>query len=407
MKARIAEIWRAPIQGQHVYLLAFSLYFVPAFLIDSTYTTLLSWSELRLITYLAIPLLIFKIYVMDEWQVSGKLVITALLVASIISWRTAQYPELLVTMAFVLGARSVDFKQVARWYLYLSVTLLLVIAATSLVNIVPNLVYVSNLRPNRYGLGMAYTTFVASHLFFSALAYCYVRFGKLKWFDYIGIAVVATIAMVYTDTRLDFYAMLLMIPVMWVTQRAAEGKRFSRMIASFWWMAMPVLAVITITAAYFFEDSNHIYRKFNELLSGRLSLSRKAFRLYDPNLIGRFIHEKSFGGVKGKTFANQNQNGLSADYFYIDSSFVRMLLLWGLIIFVLFIVIMTFIAIVSTVQKEYALSAIVMLVAINSMVEPHAVQLIYNVFILASIPQLEWVLKNIRGKKYGNENIAE
>ncbi|MEK1395781.1 polymerase [Limosilactobacillus fermentum] len=407
MKARIAEIWRAPIQGQHVYLLAFSLYFVPAFLIDSTYTTLLSWSELRLITYLVIPLLIFKIYVMDEWQVSGKLVITALLVASIISWRTAQYPELMVTMAFVLGARGVDFKQVARWYLYLSVTLLLVIAATSLVNIVPNLVYVSNLRPNRYGLGMAYTTFVASHLFFSALAYCYVRFGKLKWFDYIGIAVVATIAMVYTDTRLDFYAMLLMIPVMWVTQRAAEEKRFSRMIASFWWMAMPVLAVITITAAYFFDDSNHIYRKFNELLSGRLSLSRKAFRLYDPNLIGRFIHEKSFGGVKGKTFANQNQNGLSADYFYIDSSFVRMLLLWGLIIFVLFIVIMTFIAIVSTVQKEYALSAIVMLVAINSMVEPHAVQLIYNVFILASIPQLEWVLKNIRGKKYGNENIAE
>ena len=153
-------------------------------------------------TYLAIPLLIFKIYVMDEWQVSGKLVITALLVASIISWRTAQYPELMITMAFVLGARSVDFKQVARWYLYLSVTLLLVIAATSLVNIVPNLVYVSNLRPNRYGLGMAYTTFVASHLFFSALAYCSVRFGKLKWFDYIGIAVVATIAMVYTDTRL-------------------------------------------------------------------------------------------------------------------------------------------------------------------------------------------------------------
>ena len=92
---------------------------------------------------------------------------------------------------------------------------------------------------------------------------------------------------------------------------------------------MPVLAVITITAAYFFDDSNHIYRKFNELLSGRLSLSRKAFRLYDPNLIGRFIHEKSFGGVKGKTFANQNQNGLSADYFYIDSSFVRIASIMG------------------------------------------------------------------------------
>ena len=122
--------------------------------------------------------------------------------------------------------------------------------------------------------------------------------------------------------------------------------------------------------------------------------------MYDPNIFGRYIQEKAFGGAKGQAFANQNQFGLSADYFYIDSSFVRMLLLWGIVIFLLFIVAMTFIALVNTIQRKYILSAIVMLVAINSMVEPHSLQLIYNVFILALIPQIEWVKHKLSGDNY-------
>ena len=122
--------------------------------------------------------------------------------------------------------------------------------------------------------------------------------------------------------------------------------------------------------------------------------------MYDPNIFGRYIQEKAFVGAKGQAFANQNQFGLSADYFYIDSSFVRMLLLCGIVIFLLFIVAMTFIALVNTIQRKYILSAIVMLVAINSMVEPHSLQLIYNVFILALIPQIEWVKHKLSGDNY-------
>lgn len=407
MKEKIGKFWNTPITGSQLYLLAFSIYFIPAFLIDSMYTSYLSWSKLRLLTYLALPILIFKLYVMDNWRWPTKLLMTCLIAFSVLAWRSARYPELMVTMTFVLAAQGVDFKKIARWYLYLSVTFLVLIAVTSLVKIVPNLVYTSALRPDRYGLGMAYTTFVASHALFSVLAYCYVRFGKLGWLDYLGIAVIAAIIMKYTDTRLDFYTMLLLIPVMWITQRAAAGKRISQSVSSFWWMATPVLAVFTLTGAYFFNDHNHIYRKFNEMLSGRLSLSRRAFDRYDPNILGRYIQEKSFGGTKGQTFANQNQFGLSPDYFYIDSSFVRMLLLWGIVICLLFIVAMTFIALVSTIKHQYALSAVVMLLAINCMVEPHAVQLIYNVFILALIPQFEWAKHKLSGESNDKGNDLE
>ena len=79
IKDRIHTAINASITGQQIYFLAFVFYFVPAFLIDTTFTQYLSWSKLRLLTYIAIPLIIFKIYVVDRWHWPTLLLITLLL----------------------------------------------------------------------------------------------------------------------------------------------------------------------------------------------------------------------------------------------------------------------------------------------------------------------------------------
>lgn len=371
------------INGVQLYMVAFAIYFLPAFLMDSIYTNYFGWSGLRLMSYLSIPLLSFKIFVLDNFKLRTKIIMIIMMVLSVIIWRSSQYPEIFVTTTFVLASKDVPFRMIAKWYLYLSVTLLAIIIVTSLINVVPNLVYKSYLRPNRYGMGMAYTTFVASHVFFSILAYCYLKFRHLNWFDYLGIVFIATLVMKYTDTRLDYYASLLTIPLVAMAQIANQKPGMIRKLMSFVWMATPVTTLTTIIMAFFFSPHIKWMRKANEMLSGRLSLSEVAFRRYDVNLIGQKIHEKSFGGMKGHQFANHNLFGLSKDYFYIDSSVIRMLLVWGGIVFLSYTVVMTLIALLDTVNQSYILSVIILLVAINSMIEPHALQLIYNIFILS------------------------
>lgn len=380
---RFHEIINASITGQQVYFLAFAFYFVPAFLIDTTFTQYLSWSKLRLLTYIAIPLIIFKIYVIDKWHWPELLLITALLLIGIVCWRAAHYPEILMMMIFVLGAKNVQFRKIVQWYFYLSLVFLLILAVIAIVGIIPNLIYYSRLRPTRYSLGMAYTTFVSSHIIYITLAYCYLRFNKLSWLDYIGILVVAFIALKLTNTRLDFYEMLLLIPVMWIAQRAQRGKKFSQVFASFWWTATPLLAAITLIGAYFYSSSNQIYRKLNSLFTGRLSLSYEAFQRYPVSLLGRKIVEHSFGGSKGVKFANNNLYELSSHYFYIDSSYVRMLLVWGGVVFLLVLGGIIYIVVRETAKKRFALPSIFVLIAINAMFEPHILQLIYNPFLIA------------------------
>lgn len=383
MLKRVRQFFDTPINGIRLYMLAFMIYFIPAFLIDTTFTTYLSWSKLRLITYVAIPLILFKVYILDKWKWWQLLLITGLLILGTISWRAAHYPEILMMMVFILGAKDVPLRKIIEWYFYLSLAMLLVLAAISLLNIVPNLVYHSMLRPTRYALGMAYTTFVASHFLYIIFAYCYLRFGKMKWYDYIVILLAGIIVMKVTDTRLDFYETILLIPVMVIAQLAQKGNLYSRILASFWWITTPLLAAITLISSYFYDPKNQIFFKMNSLLSGRLSLSNEAFHRYPVNLFGRKIVEHSFGGTKGASFANHNLYELSTNYFYIDSSFVRMLLVWGLLVFVFVIGIIVFITIRDTAHHNYALPAIFLLIAINCVLEPHVLQLIYNPFLIA------------------------
>lgn len=386
------RFFNTPITGKQLYFLAFVAYFIPAFLIDTTFTEYLSWSKLRLISYIAIPLILFKIYILDKWNWRELTIITVLIGISIVCWRAARYPEILMMMAFILGARNVPFKNIIEWYFYLSVSFLIALAVISLLNIVPNLVYHSMLRPTRYSLGMAYTTFVASHVVYITLAYCYLRFGKMNWLDYLGILAIGVIVMKITDTRLDFYEMILIVPIMFIAQRAQHGKIYSRIFASFWWMSTPILAMITIVSAYFYNPQNHIFLKINSLLSGRLSLSNVGFKRYPISLFGRKIVENSFGGTRGAKFANHNLYELSTSYFYLDSSFIRMLLVWGFLIFIFVIVAIIFITVRDTKQRRYALPAIFLLIAINSVLEPHILQIIYNPFLLALLANE----KNIR-----------
>lgn len=319
---------------------------------------------------------------LDRWAKRDLFIISVLLILGLIVWRTVQYADLLVIAPFIIGAKGINFRDIIWWYFYLTAVLVMIVMVSSLVGIIPDLIYHSSLRPTRYSLGMLYPSVIAAHYLFLALAYCYLRFGKLNIIDYLLILLGDCVCMLLTNTKLDFAATLVIIPVMIIAQRAFYGKKLSRIIAAFWWMAVPVSTTIMIFLSYFYSSSNHILKKIDSLLSGRLALGYRAFNKYDVNLFGRTIVEHSFAGVKGQRLANGN-GGMPSNYFYIDSSYIRMILLWGILAFSIVIVCLTLIALKSTVRKTYILSAIMLVSSLSFMFEPHVIQIIYNPFLLA------------------------
>lgn len=381
-KRKILGIWNYQMKGSQIYFLAFIIYFLPTFLIDTTFSVTFGDHWLRLLSYISLPMLLFKILILDGWKKKQLFLIFVVLVIGLISWRVAQDSQLLMIIPFVIGAKNVRLRDIMSWYVYLCGTLMLSVAVFSLLGIIPHLIFYSDTRPTRYSLGMNYPSEIAAHSLYLMLAYCYLRFGKLKWFDYLIILVNGVACMLITNTRLDFIATVIVIPIMIIAQRAFKGYRWSQAFASFWWMAVPILSLVTIFSSYFFNPSNPIFYKANSLASGRLALGYEAFHKCQVSLFGNNIVERSFVGTKGLKLA-RGVNEVGKQYFYIDSSYMRMLLLWGVLMFILIVFCLTFIAIRSTVHRTFIMSAIILVASLNFMFEPNIIKIIYDPFLLA------------------------
>lgn len=370
--------WR--IDGQIIYEIAFAFEFVVAFLITSTYTDYFSNHLLHTLMFAGLALVLLKIFLFDDLDLKWLAIDAIVLILLLITWRTSKEFSLFSMGIFVLGARNVDFKRIIKIYFYVGMLLLAFVVISAMGGLIRNLVYRRDMTNIvRQSFGIAYPTDFAAHVLYLILAYAYLKFGKIKWYDYAVFLAAAVFLVKFSDARLSAYAIILSIPVLWIGQRAQTDHLLSRFIASFYWTVPILLAYLVIIASYFFTPSNKTLTKVNNASSGRLFLGHKAISEYGFSMFGKQIIEHGWGGANG---LKMSQNA-PANYFFVDSSFLRMTILYGIIMVIIILLAMTKISWESFQKGSFALASIIVIVSVSAMVEQRLLDLAYDPFLIA------------------------
>lgn len=370
--------WR--IDGQIIYEIAFAFEFVVAFLITSTYTDYFSNHLLHTLMFAGLALVLLKIFLFDDLDLKWLAIDAIALILLLITWRTSKEFSLFSMGIFVLGARNVDFKRIIKIYFYVGMLLLAFVVISAMGGLIRNLVYRRDMTNIvRQSFGIAYPTDFAAHVLYLILAYAYLKFGKIKWYDYAVFLAAAVFLVKFSDARLSAYAIILSIPVLWIGQRAQTDHLLSRFIASFYWTVPILLAYLVIIASYFFTPSNKTLTKVNNASSGRLFLGHKAISEYGFSMFGKQIIEHGWGGANG---LKMSQNA-PANYFFVDSSFLRMTILYGIIMAIIILLAMTKISWESFQKGSFALASIIVIVSVSAMVEQRLLDLAYDPFLIA------------------------
>ncbi|WP_270372087.1 hypothetical protein [Limosilactobacillus mucosae] len=370
--------WR--IDGQIIYEIAFAFEFVVAFLITSTYTDYFSNHLLHTLMFAGLALVLLKIFLFDDLDLKWLAIDAIVLILLLITWRTSKEFSLFSMGIFVLGARNVDFKRIIKIYFYVGMLLLAFVVISAMGGLIRNLVYRRDMTNIvRQSFGIAYPTDFAAHVLYLILAYAYLKFGKIKWYDYAVFLAAAVFLVKFSDARLSAYAIILSIPVLWIGQRAQTDHLLSRFIASFYWTVPILLAYLVIIASYFFTPSNKALTKVNNASSGRLFLGHKAISEYGFSMFGKQIIEHGWGGANG---LKMSQNA-PANYFFVDSSFLRMTILYGIIMAIIILLAMTKISWESFQKGSFALASIIVIVSVSAMVEQRLLDLAYDPFLIA------------------------
>lgn len=395
LKQKTKQIFNYQISGSQIYLATLAVYLVFAFLQNTTFEDYIGGHFYNIISYLAFGVLILKIVFYDHYHLIANLFIISGFLFSIIVWRNSGANLILVMIAFILAAKNVSFDDIVKTYFNVNFWLLVVVIACSLLGVINNLSFVAQGRGTRYALGVIYPTDFAARILYLMLADAYLNFRNLNTTRYLVYVLIALACKQVTDARLNFYCMLLLIIVSAIAQVAEQNYQlqqhdWTNSIVYTYWTFTPILSAIAIFGTYFYDPTNNIYSKIDGMLSGRLTFGSMALQRYSVNLFGTKIKEHGYGNNM-KLF----HQGINS-YFFIDSSYMRLLIIFGLVALVVFIGISMFISIKNTLYGYYALPTILLIVAFSSVVEQHFMELTYNPFLLAFISTILLNRENIR-----------
>ena len=135
--------------------------------------------------------------------------------------------------------------------------------------------------------------------------------------------------------------------------------------------------------------------KLNTLFSERLTISHNALKMYPVKLMGQNIEEVGGGSVLE----------LRPEYFFLDDSYVRILLKYGLFLFIIALAIMIIISKRAGQIKQFVIVLALVAISIHSIMEHRLIDMAYNPMILALFASLMREKQNDRRKTCIEETV--
>ena len=361
--------------GDLIFCIALSIFIIQGYLETTMFVDLFPASFFSQIKAACLALVAFKL-VIDS--VDKKAVIlavgAAVVLVSTLTMLESGYNVPIVLAAFLLGAIGVDFDRIVRLYLVLTSILFAFTVLSCVFGIIDN---VSVPKGSRALLcyGFTYTTELSAHVTYTALAFYYVFRKKLTWIHTALVVAAALLTYALTEGRLALVLMLLSAAVVVFIdyrKRHAVASTYQPHCGAFVWSYVAV-ALLSFVLMVVYSDTGFL-GFLNNLFTGRLHWAHLGFEQYGLTLFGQEIDMQGWG--RGIVL-------WAEDYFYIDCSYVKILLRFGIVTLVAVLVVATLGAWRAFDKKDYCLLAILVLVAIAAFINEHLMDLCYNIFILA------------------------
>ena len=326
-----------------------------------------------------------------------KILFVFLIIGSfVIARRYSGADALLETRLLIAGANDIDYRKILKVYLIVEIPMIICTMIVGYTGVITNLVYHRGDQV-RMSFGFIYPTDFAAGIVFMITVWIVLRQARCTWIE-IGMMIISVVLFEkYCDVRnSEIVMMILIICVVYLKIRnklgAKKGKGYipSLLLKVSCLVAPYGLAGFMILVSTFYPPDIEWMAKLNTLFSTRLSLGKEVFDRYDVQIWGQDIPMRGNGG----------STEVVADYFFIDSSYVNILMRLGLVVFILVMLIISIIMI-KNLNLPYMLMAMA-IVCIHSVMEHHMFEAYYDVFLM--LPFANFDVKDIgkRQRKCGN-----
>ena len=366
--------------SEKIYLFILFIWVVVASLVTTTYFVRLDGflSLYRLLLYFTIIMLLIKelmnfpktlYYFRFHWE--QLLIVTAFFIAMFIVAKNRDGLLDINVLLLVFSARDIDFRKLLGTFSVATFLVLCLTIYASQKGMIANM-FMNADGGYRFSLGFNYVSFASQRLFFALCTYLMFRGKRISYLELLALLLATIYMHQQTSTSSPFYLSILIL-----TYALLSIKIFKKefIIGNFWSKALAQYGFIVALAVilYFcFYSSGNLFHLVDQFTHNRLRLSVDGFRNFGVSWLGQPI---SFTTLD--MFGNFTSN-----YNYIDSSFVQLLVIDGLIVsaFMLFALTKVMKYFIS-IQKDIVLACLGIMI-IHGMFDPQMLVLRYSPLIL-------------------------
>ena len=366
--------------SEKIYLFTLFVWVVVASLVTTTYFVRLDGflSFYRILLYCTILLLLIKElinfsktlhYFKFHWK-QLLIVVVFFIVMSIVSKNRDGILNINV-LFLVFSARDIDFRKLLETFSVATFLVLCLTIYASQKGIITNM-FMSADSGYRYSLGFNYVSFASQRMFFAVCSYLMFRGKKISYMELLALFLATIYMYQQTSTSSPFYLSILILTYALFSIKIFKKKLI---IGSFWTKTLVqngFILALAIILYFCFYSSGNLFHFVDEFTHNRLRLSVEGFQNFGVHLFGQRI---SFSTLD--IFGN-----FASNYNYIDSSFVQLLVIDGLIVsaFMLFALTKVMRYFVS-IRKDIVLACLGIMI-IHGMFDPQMLVLRYSPLIL-------------------------
>lgn len=225
----------------------------------------------------------------------------------------------------------------------------------------------------RYSLGFDFVTTGANLWMYLVLAYICYRRKRITWIEAMILEIITCLFFAFTDTKNAFAittAAIVLALVLKLWNERSGQYLFSFLIKYTTLIGTAVIGILV----FFFDKSTFVSETLNDLLTNRVSLTYNAVQKYGIRLFGQAI-----SWIGGTIYFEKEY----VDYNYVDSSYMQLLLSYGIILLAMILVGYCLFGRLVIKERQWYLGLAIVLSAAHSTFDPQLSWVQYNIFFLA------------------------
>lgn len=295
---------------------------------------------------------------------------------------TKQY---FIWSAVIIAAKDVKFDKIVKVAVIVGSLIMLVALVGSQAGLVEDIVHNSRGGHIAHGLGVVYSTDCAAHVLFIIMGVIYLKQSNMRIYDYALLGIVTFVVFELTRARNNTICACILLTATALFNMIEEKLRNQHQRDRFHTGFAVACCLFILFAVAFslyntvrWNEAGEWIERLNAALGGRYSMGYQAYHEYGVRLWGSEILQ--FGGGGSSSWPEQ--------YFFLDISYVSVLLCDGLAVFVATMIIFMR-GIYRGGRENIFLLGILALVSLQCMIEHHMIALPYNYFLLTAFASLE------------------